>query len=50
MTRKTPSHHRHDQHVGDAAESPDHHSADPQAITQVIPLLTTKAGSGEPTP
>ena len=32
MTRKTPSHHRHDQHVGDAAESSDHHSADPQAI------------------
>jgi hypothetical protein len=32
MTRKTPSHHRHDQHVGDAAESPDHHNAAPQAV------------------
>ena len=32
MTHKTPSHPRHDQHVGDAGERPDHHGADPQAI------------------
>jgi hypothetical protein len=32
MTRKTPSHHRHDQHVGDAAESSDHHNVAPQAV------------------
>jgi Family of unknown function (DUF5681) len=32
MTHKTPSHPRHDQHVGDAGERPNHHSADPQAI------------------
>jgi hypothetical protein len=32
MTHKTPSHPQHDQHVGDAGERPNHHSADPQAI------------------
>jgi hypothetical protein len=32
MTRKTPSHHRHDQHVGDAGERPNYHNADPQPV------------------
>jgi Family of unknown function (DUF5681) len=50
MTHKAPSHPRHDQHVGDAGERPDHHSADPQAIAPGAIAAPTdgQASNGEP--